>query len=344
MNNHILKKCVALLVNMRVEFHTGKKLNQKEDIEELLAQLKPETKELSLQGNSLSVEVSELIGRALDLDLTVLDIHDCFTGRFKLDVPISIDHLLRNCPNLTQIDLRDNALSVKGALHFSNYLQDSKLVLINLTNTGIGIDGVKHISDGLKKYCEHHKNPPLLEFECGRNRLESGSKYLAHELSKCVNLKVLRLYQNGIRPDFIKLLSFELRTLKNLVHLDLQDNSFMFSGSEAFANELLPALSLLEMLNVGECLTKEKGGILILKSLKCNNKRIKEVNMTYNELNTGSLEQIVDNKDFWDDKTILLNGNVFDPDCELALRLLDCTKTDVWDDMELPDSEDEDEE
>ena len=332
---------------MRIEFHTGKQLNKKEDIVDLLKQINPETTELSLQGNSLSAEVSELIGKELGMKLTYLDVHDCFTGRLKADVPISIDYLLSNCQNLTEIDIRDNALSVKGALHLSSFIQDSKLETIRITNTGIGIEGVKHIAAGLRKYCEHHSNPPLKEFECGRNRLESGSQFLVVELAKCVNLHTLRLHQNGIRPEFIRILSFELRGktdtgLKNLVHLDLQDNSFMYEGSKAFAEELLPVLIKLEVLNVGECLTKERGGVLILKQL-LNNKQLKTLDLTYNELNQKSLEQILKDKEFWADKIINLNGNIFDPESELALRVLDTIHTDEWDDMELPDTDDEDE-
>ena len=333
----------------RIEFHTGKKLDKKEDLEPLLKQLTSETKELSLQGNSLSVYASELIGNALNVELSYLDIHDCFTGRLKTDVPLSIDHLLRNCPNLTEIDICDNALSVLGAKHLSYYIQDSKLEIIKISNTGIGIEGVKHIANGLNKYCQHHETPPLREFHCGRNRLESGSQFLAVELAKCTELRVLRLFQNGIRPDFIKFLSFQLRGTKSelglskLTHLDLQDNSFMLSGSKAFATELLPVLKELQILNVGECLTKDAGGVYILKEL-VKLKHLQLVDMTYNELFKKSLQLIYKEKAFWKHVTLHLNGNVFDPESELALQVMDSIKTDEWDDMELPDSDEEEEE
>ncbi len=326
---------------------TGKQLNVKEDITELLDGLSDDITDVVLQGNSLSVQVCKLIGEKLSLNVKSIDIHDCFTGRLKQDVPISIDHLLLNCQHLVSIDIRDNALSVLGALHLSQFIKESQLQEIKLTNTGIGIEGIKHISVGLNKYCvHHHDNPPLRLFECGRNRLESGSQFLFIELAKCINLETLKLHQNGIRPQFIKFMSVALKGksttgLKNLVHLDLQDNSFMFEGSEAFANELLPALQKLEYLNVGECLTKEKGGILIIKSL-LNVVSLKTVDLTYNELNSKALQEIYNNKSFWESRKVLLNGNVFDPELEVACKIQDELDTDEWDDLEEPDSDEED--
>eukprot|EP00834_Sanchytrium_tribonematis_P003265 NODE_121_length_17861_cov_0.498480.p2 type:complete len:333 gc:universal NODE_121_length_17861_cov_0.498480:14746-15744(+) len=330
---------------MKIELHTGKKLDHPDDIKDIRDKLK-DAQHLSLQGNSLSVVVCEILGADLH-QLSHLDIHDCFTGRLKADVPISMDHLFRNCLNLQYLDVGHNALSALGAKHLAIFLQDSHLNTLLLNNTGIGIEGVKHLSKGLEKYCQNHPNgPPLIRFECGRNRLETGSQYLVTELEKCINLKVLRLHQNGIRPESIKILSHTLRGssaetgCKKLEILDLQDNSFMWEGSEAFADQLLPNLKQLKELNIGECLTKDKGGCYILQQI-VKLKELQVVDMTYNELNMKSLGFINGNVEYFKEREIKLNGNVFDGEGELALKLMDLIKTDEWDDLEEPDSDED---
>jgi Ran GTPase-activating protein 1 len=103
-----------------------------------------------------------------------------FTGRLKTEVPISIAHfvtMLLDQPNLTTIDLSDNALGPIGAESLVKLFANTSITTIILRNNGLGIGGGKMIADALVEIPVPSR---LRTIVIGRNRLESqGAGYLA---------------------------------------------------------------------------------------------------------------------------------------------------------------------
>jgi Ran GTPase-activating protein 1 len=189
---------------------------------------------------------------------------------------------------------------------------------------------------------------------CGRNRLEDGSsKALARAFSSHGTLEVVRMPQNGIRPDGIRTIVEGLRDCKNLRHLDLQDNTFTVKGSKALA-KALSSWPQLEILNVSDCLLSKKGGAAVFTALdRGENKQLKELLLQYNEIQADGvhiLAQAIKSHLNLLEK-LELNGNKFEEDDEVVEVLKEALATwdhedalDELDEMEDIDSDDEDEE
>ena len=95
----------------------------------------------------------------------------------------------------------------------------------------------------------------------------------------------MRMPQNGIRPEGVAVI------LKDgIVHdtkleiLDLQDNTFTLRGALALA-DILPSLTKLKDLGVGDCLLSARGGVVVAEALKRGeNEGLQVLRLQYNEI------------------------------------------------------------
>ncbi|KAI0219254.1 Ran GAP Rna1, partial [Massospora cicadina] len=150
----------------------------------------------------------------------------------------------------------------------------------------------------------------------GRNRLENGSSTLLAQAFRCHPFLVeIRLPQNGIRSEGIVTLMGAFSSLKNLEILDLQDNTFIETGSYALSS-VLSNWPKLRILNVGDCLLKAKGGMILAEALiQVKPKNLEELILTYNEINEeGALKLAEAVKHLKQLKRLELNGNNFEQD------------------------------
>ncbi|KAJ2855703.1 Ran GAP Rna1, partial [Coemansia erecta] len=291
----------------------------------------------------------------------VATFHDIFTGRLKDEVKesvIAICDALSELPNLVELNLSDNAFGPLGAEAMSDFLKKhTGLQILKLNNNGLGIQGGTTIAQSLiecQAACEKlGKEPSLHTLICGRNRLENGSApAFSKAFAALKSLREVRMPQNGIRPEGIIELMTGLSDNSKLAVLDLQDNTFTHTGSQALANAL-SKWSLLETLNVGDCLLGPTGGRLVIEALK-DRETLKIINLQYNEIeHDGALALAESLRKLKALENIELNGNRFDAESN-AVELIKAalSENDLDDyiigslsDMEeLTDDEDEEDE
>ena len=289
---------------------------------------------------------------------------------------MSLTYLLTailNHPNLHTVNLSDNAFGSTAQVPLITFLSSHlPLEHLILANNGLGPEAGSNIAQALATLGASKKAisttngntssaplspsppPPLKTIICGRNRLGDASmKSWAKCYSMNTSLETIRMPQNGIRPDDIAILLREgIVWNKGLKILDLQDNTFTARGSRALA-EILPELTELTDLGIGDCLLSSRGGLAIAEALaKGNNKKLEFLRLQYNELTAHATDEFVKavKSDLPALKRIELNGNKFDEDDQFVTDLRDIFRSrgygelDELDDMEEPDSEEEEEE
>ena len=228
------------------------KFNSSADIAKYVAEIEAVKGlvKLDLSGNTLGVEASETLAKALLVHKdTLADINfsDIYTGRLNTEIPKSLEFLLPallQFQHLQKLDLSDNAFGLQTIDPIEAYLEKAvTLEHLILSNNGMGPFAGARIGTALFKLAkskENFKKSSLKTFICGRNRLENGSiDRLAIGLRNHKDLEEVRLYQNGIRPAGIsKLISQGLSRNVHLRVLDLQDNTLTAKASEVLAQAL----------------------------------------------------------------------------------------------------------
>jgi len=358
----------------------GLKLTTEADLEPHIAGLREQdVEEVRILGNTLGIGACKLLGEVLATkkNLKVANFADIFTGRLLSEIPEALSSLLTsilNLPKLNTINLNDNAFGLNTQAPVVAFLSAHvPLQHLYLNNNGLGPHAGILVADALTalhaKKEEARKEgkevPDLETVICGRNRLENGSMTAwAKAYSLHNKIKVIKMVQNGIRPEGIShLLSEGLKTAPQLEVLDLQDNTFTVTGARALA-KVVTGWSSLKELGVGDSLLKAKGGIALAAALASGkNAKLETLRLQYNEITAVGV------KDFAAAakealpalKRIELNGNKFSEDDEsiLALQELleerkeknagDVVVEDDWgvdslSDLEEIDSEEEEEE
>ncbi|CAO3697316.1 unnamed protein product [Rhizopus stolonifer] len=340
----------------------GLKLNTAEDVQEFVETIQQmsELEVIHLSGNTLGVEASQALAEALKnkTHLKKALLSDIFTGRLLSEIPLALKALCDAFEqvDLLELDLSDNAFGPAGARPLIDFLTNTKtLQTLRLNNNGLGIGGGAMVAQALQANADQaqaeNRISSLKTVICGRNRLEDGScERLARAFASHGTLEVVRMPQNGIRPDGIVTLVGGLQKCPQLTHLDLQDNTFTLKGSRALA-DALASWPQLEILNVSDCLLSKKGGLLVFEAL-VQNKQLKELLAQYNEVQSDAVKVLVGAvKQLEYLEKIELNGNRFEEDHEVVEELKEALAAwdhedalDELDDMEEIDSEEEEEE
>lgn len=343
------------------------KLDTAKDINSYLGDLaaRKNVVKIDLSGNTIGIEASEALAQAIlkhSETIEEINFSDIYTGRLNTEIPQSLDHILNaflQCPNLTTIDLSDNALGMQAIEPVEAWLAKAvSMEHLILANNGMGPLAGARIGKSLFKLAQEKKKmgrASLKTFICGRNRLENGSiNYLAIGLRAHKDLETVRLYQNGIRPAGIaKLLLQGLSQNSNLKVVDLQDNTITTSAVVGLVRALESWPNLVE-LNLNDCLLKSKGSLLLADKLAEGDKRpsFEVLKLQYNELEVDALKKIavaVEEK-LPNLKLLELNGNRFEEDSEYVDAITavfekrGSGELDELDDLEEIDSEEEDEE
>lgn len=337
------------------------KLTSALDVSDFVSTIKahPEIRIVALDGNTIGVDAAKALAEAID-NLTHIEefhVNDGFTGRLKEEVHVCVEafaHVLKTKESLKKVDFSDNAFGPVGARAVSILLSEAfALRELILNNNGLGPEGGKIIAQALldcqTKNAAASRTSALRRVEIGRNRLENGSAAAFSQALKTHGLlEEIALPQNGIRPEGICELSSGLAANPNLITVNLQDNTFTASGSEACA-EALKSLSKLRSLNVGDCLMGNEGCQLVVDALVASGCPIESINLQYNEMNEDGVLHLVKNLDKLSTiQVLMLNGNCFNPLGEAAELLKEALQSanradilDAWSDMEYYSDEDE---
>ena len=166
---------------------------------------------------------------------------------------------------LVVIDLSDNAFggrSVDPLVPFLSTARSLRVLQLNRNRLGPARDAVIAIAlTRLAESLEKGEKSNLRTIICGRNRLEDGSASAwSAALRAHGTLEEVRMPQNGIRMAGISSLVQGLAANADLLHLDLQDNTFADEGSKTMAAELSRgSWPLLRVLNLSDCVIGEEG-------------------------------------------------------------------------------------
>lgn len=212
-----------------------------------------------------------------------------------------------------------------------NFLETNQSVQVfKLNNNGMGPAGGTIIANAIRKNAEtlksEGKESNLRTVVCGRNRLENGSApawaaaFAAHH-----NLREVRLPQNGIRPEGIKLLAEGLSKCPHLECLDLQDNTATESGTRAIS-AALPSWPNLHTLNLSDLLLSPRGGISLATALaKGTNRHLHTLKLQFGEIDARAIHILAKAiQEHLSELTCFeLNGNRADPEEECIERVRD---------------------
>ncbi|EMR11688.1 hypothetical protein PNEG_00124, partial [Pneumocystis murina B123] len=339
----------------------GLKLESKEEtlsaIEQLV--LEENIREIYLNGNTMSVEACRILGEVIRTkkDLEVVDFSDIFTGRSAKEIPFALEYLLSGLVSsgkCNTVYLSDNAFGPTASKPLIAFLSRHRpLKHLYLTNNGLGPSAGACVARALEELAKIQSVEPSIYLEtlvCGRNRLENASM---KAWSACFraqkNLTHVRMSQNGIRPEGIRiLLETGLSACSLLQTLDLQDNTFTVLGAKTLAR-MLPKWPHLVELGVSDCLLSRAGGKLLAQALFDSNFiRLKILRLQYNgideegvEILANAIERTLPNLELLE-----LNGNVFSEEDESVEKIRNIFEKrgkgvlDDLDDMEEPSESD----
>ncbi|XP_076802519.1 ran GTPase-activating protein 1-like [Clavelina lepadiformis] len=282
---------------------------------------------LELVGNTVGVEAAQLIAEALkkrpELERCLWS--DMFTGRLRSEIPKSLrclgDAIIEANAHLVEIDLSDNAFGPDGVKACIELLKSRCAYTIQelrFNNNGLGGGGII-LADTLIECHERSvvqgKPLALKVFVAGRNRLEDpGAKALAKAFKTIGTLEEIHLPQNGIRHQGIAALAETVKHSPSLKHLNLNDNTFTEEGAIPMA-EGIKNINSLEIINFGDCLVRTEGAKAIGEALKNSNPDLKELILSFGEIQLEGGLKICDalsGKEML--KKLDLNGNQFGED------------------------------
>ncbi|GAB1731800.1 hypothetical protein NU195Hw_g1480t1 [Hortaea werneckii] len=335
------------------------KLDTPADLEPHIADLKTATdiEEFHLEGNTLGVPAAQHLASILATKPTLryANLADIFTGRLLSEIPAALDALLQallKCPNLTTINLNDNAFGLNTVEPLRPFLsQHTPLQHLYLNNNGLGPAAGTLVAQALEQLAANKqgKNVPHLEtVVCGRNRLENGSMEAwvkAFQANR--HVRTVKMVQNGIRQEGIKtLLSQGLSQCQELRVLDLQDNTFTALAARTLADVLPTSWKELQDLGVGDCLLSARGGRMLGTALaKGENKKVEVLRLQFNEIDSTGLKALADaSKALPRLRRVEVNGNKFaeeDPSVEVLREVLSRRKENAAEEFPGVDEEDE---
>jgi Ran GTPase-activating protein 1 len=320
-------------------------------------------KKVDFSGNTIGIDASKHLADTLKLHKDTLEevnFSDLFTGRLNTEIPQSLNHLLpvlTECPQLHIINLSDNAFGLQTIDPLEEFIPKAiYLEHLILSNNGMGPFAGERIGKCLYKLSSNKKKlglPSLKTFICGRNRLENGStNYLSLGLKAHDDLQVVKLYQNGIRPQGVaRLVQHGLKYNKKLTILDLQDNTITKRSAKVLAENLKHWKELKE-LNVNDCLLNPLGSLELVRAIHSGDvlDEFKVLKLQYNELDQSALEILKEAIETKLPKLELLelNGNRFSEENETIDAITAIFETrghgelDELDDLEELDSAEED--
>lgn len=279
----------------------GLKLNDEASAGKIVAAIEEfkELKVLELKGNTLGIEASMVIGRALQRHACFKRAlwSDLFTGRLKSEIPEAVknlcDGIIKSGARLVELDLSDNAFGpngMTGLVHFLSSASCHSLKQLRLNNNGLGTTGGKMLATSLNTCYLSSTTPPgshpltLTTFVSGRGRLENvGARALSKPFKAMGSLQEVVMPQNGINHAGVKALAKAFAHNHALRILNLSDNTFTEIGSLAMA-KTLQKLNNLEEINFEDCLVRTPGAVAIGNALKKSNPRLKVLKLSGNEI------------------------------------------------------------
>eukprot|EP01125_Pyxidicula_operculata_P016177 TRINITY_DN5538_c0_g1_i1.p1 TRINITY_DN5538_c0_g1~~TRINITY_DN5538_c0_g1_i1.p1 ORF type:complete len:274 (-),score=42.99 TRINITY_DN5538_c0_g1_i1:974-1795(-) len=205
--------------------------------------LSPMMTHLILSSSGSCSTKSNLLADAIltGTSLRSVELSGCNFGNKGIGVIINS---LKRLGSLKNLGLRDNLVSLNGALDISDYLKEnSTLLSLDLGRNNIGEEGILLISESLKV------NTTLTRLDLGDNQLcANGAKHISEFLKVNTTLQDLNISSNTLRREGAEFISESLTNM-SLASLDISHNYFGPPGGTYIIFNALRMNSLLEDLN-----------------------------------------------------------------------------------------------
>ena len=269
------------------------KVDTMEDAQVVIDQIErcDELVTLELAGNTFGVEGAGAIAQVLEEKKTLKNClwSDMFTGRLRNEIPLILsslcNSLIKANTHLVVLDLSDNAFGADGIQAVETLLTSPacySLQEMYFNNNGLGPGGAI-LAQAL---IECHWNAmqagvsfTLKKFVCGRNRIENDrAKPLAEAFKVLKTLEVISMPQNGIHHAGITELAESFEHNPNLTEIDLEDNILTAKGALAIS-EVLPKLLKLRLINIGDCLIRDDGAVILAKGFTKEHTNLETVDL-----------------------------------------------------------------
>ena len=167
-----------------------------------------------------------------------------------------------------------------------------------MNNQGLGHQGCRYLIDALKtaRKNSNKRGMNLEVFIAGRNRLENaGMKMLAEFFGDGMSsLKKIVLLQNGIGVhgvDGIKDLILAIKNHVNLRILNISDNTIKPNGMKLLS-EILPQFENLEEIYMSDCLIGNSGLDCLTGILDCISYDLKTISVSGNEIKGKAAKKV----------------------------------------------------
>ncbi|RMZ02420.1 hypothetical protein D0862_06044 [Hortaea werneckii] len=338
------------------------KLDTAADLEKHIGDFRDasDVEEFHLEGNTIGVEASKALAAILSTKtaLKYANLADIFTGRLLSEIPPALDALLQallQCPNLTTINLNDNAFGLNTVEPLRPFLsQHTPLQHLYLNNNGLGPAAGTLVAEALEQLATNKKArqdavPHLETVVCGRNRLENGSmEAWTRAFQANRHVRTVKMVQNGIRQEGIAtLVRHGLSACRGLQTLDLQDNTFTALAARTLAEVVPTSWTEMRDLGVGDCLLSARGGRMLGEALaRGQNAKVEVLRLQFNEIDAKGLKALADavTTALPRLRRIEVNGNKFseeDPSVEALQEVLSKRKENSA--VEYPDVDEDDE-
>lgn len=208
--------------------------------------------------------------------------------------------------NLIEVDLSDNALGSKGISACRSVLsgQVETLQCLSLCNNGLSEASMDEVADILTADADDGSDSGcagenLTKIHFFNNMSGNGGCHaFARILSRCsdalrdVRFSGTRAGRDGSHVVASALAAMEDRA-RNIVRLDLADNTFGIEGARNLA-QVLRQTTGLRYLNLAECMCEDEGIGLICHSLWAADAPIAEINLSGNEISKKGARAIAD--------------------------------------------------
>ncbi|KAL1355228.1 hypothetical protein HN51_007280 [Arachis hypogaea] len=180
---------------------------------------------------------------------------------------------------LAILDIGNNSITAKGAVHVAEYIRKSKSILwLNLYMNDIGDEGAEKIADALKE------NRSITTIDLGGNNIHAvGVTSIAKVLKDNSVITTLELSYNPIGPDGANALAEVLKFHGNVKTLKLGWCQIGAKGAESIA-DALKYNTTIETLDLRANGLRDDGALCLARSLKVVNEALTSLDLGFNEI------------------------------------------------------------